>query len=367
MKIGIIDSISIVFIVVDFVVLFIPEVMNFVLSLDIIIRIFVIPAIIGLPVLLQIYARFLKPKHLTDRYPFDPVRYYSEEVNRFISGDLACIELYSSKKGLTEKNLANRIADNSEFSLPPDFSDRAKAIWEDTISEKYKKEGKKTGTHSTARLFDFEKKASGLVLFFQRAEYWQAVTNFHLDWKGWGEHIRDKITPEHAIKPLKDSVYSANHLGMGCILVTKDGKIVIQKRSKEVALYPEQLGLSTDGALAWEDRPNRISAPSPFMGIHREMNEELGVNRDDISDIRLIALYRKLEWGGKPAVVFVAHSNKTWRDILEKFRAAPKTRWETDRLIPLNNNRQEIKQFMARADICFPTKVGLYYYLKTLD
>ena len=148
----------------------------------------------------------------------------------------------------------------------------------------------------------------------------------------------------------------------------KGQKIILQERSKEVIIAPESIGLSSEGALGWEDRISKDNAPSPFIGMLHQLHDELGITREQIEEIKLIAIYRNLYWGGKPQALFIARTNCTFEEINRQFKAQPESAWETKRLIPLDkDNLLEIKKYLERDDVSFSAKVGLHYYIEALE
>lgn len=343
---------------------FIPEISSPIAWLDIQSRILLVFLLFVLGALLILYDRLLRPRKITERYSFDPFSYYPEEVKNCKSG-LPYVELFTSSEGLKVDDIENIIASPREFKFPPDFDWKARYFWK-KIKGHFEKEGREIGTQATARLYNFRynDRNKRLFLYFQKAQYWQAhVSNFNLDWKGWTEHLRDKIAPGPKLSSLRNAKKSANHLGLNCVIVTSDGKIFLQRRSSLVAVDPGLIGLSAAGHMRWESRREQNVPPSPFVGMFSEIEMELGITKDEINDIRLVAICRELNWGGKPTAFFVVHTDLTWEAVEKRFGSKPEGYWETEELIPFKEDDiEEIKRLIKRDDVGLPTKACLYYY-----
>ena len=366
------DWITIIAYIVALCFYFYPEISAYINSLNFICRVLLTLVFLLFPMFPSLYYRCIRPKELSENFPFDPFNYYpGENMKSFDGNVLPIVELFATAKGLSEDKVDCRFGYPKEFKFPQDFEIKALNVYWDKLSERLGKEGRRKGSAAKARLFDLEedKKSGILVLYFQKTEYWRTlVTNFFLDWKGYGEHLREVIAPKPKLNPLRDSILSSNHLGLNCILLTKDKKIILQERSKEVIIAPESIGLSSEGALGWEDRISKDNAPSPFIGMLHQLHDELGITREQIEEIKLIAIYRNLYWGGKPQALFIARTNCTFEEINRQFKAQPESAWETKRLIPLNkDNLLEIKKYLERDDVSFSAKVGLHYYIETLE
>lgn len=340
-----------------------PEILS---MLDVYIRASIVVSLFVVAVFPVLYDKKLRKRRITESYEFNPLHYYRDETN-LIRGDLPDTNLFEKGEGITENEVEGRFATPVEFELPVEFQAQAESMWK-KIESCYEKEGKTIGSNPTARLYSlaWNEKNEKLVLLFQKAQYWQAhVTNFNLDWTGWGEHIRNKIAPGPKLSPLSESKFSANHLGLNCILITEDGKIILQKRSMKVAVDPGSIGPSAGGRMKWEDRIARASPPSPFIGMFNQIHDELGITREEIDDLRLVAICRELQWGGKPTTIFIGRTNLPWKEVEQRFESKPESYWETDQLWPLNgDNRKDIEKMIERNDVGLPTKVCLYYYLK---
>ena len=79
----------------------------------------------------------------------------------------------------------------------------------------------------------------------------------------------------------------SNPLSVGIVLFTSDHKTVIGRRKKNRHIRPGMLGLIS-GAMEQMDNSNGI--PDPFLTAQRELREEIGVYREDITDIVCVGL-----------------------------------------------------------------------------
>jgi 8-oxo-dGTP pyrophosphatase MutT (NUDIX family) len=75
----------------------------------------------------------------------------------------------------------------------------------------------------------------------------------------------------------------ANAIGMSAALLTADGQLVMGRRNNRVAYYPNRIHPFA-GSLEPRDVPNI------FDGIRRELEEELRLDNDDVTDLRMLAI-----------------------------------------------------------------------------
>ncbi|HWB54658.1 MAG TPA: NUDIX hydrolase [Tepidisphaeraceae bacterium] len=75
----------------------------------------------------------------------------------------------------------------------------------------------------------------------------------------------------------------ANAVGMSVALRTDDGKLVMGRRNERVAYYPNRIHPFA-GSLEPDD------VPDVFAGIRRELSEELGLNADDLRNLKMLAI-----------------------------------------------------------------------------
>jgi len=295
--------------------------------------------------------------------PFDPFKYYLEDVKNCVNKNLPYIELFKSVEGLHEQDLICKTI-KEDFKIIPNLKQK----W-NNIKLYFKQKGLNIGSEITARLYKYEVDTinNKLILTFQKAEYWMAhVTNFNLDYKfkDWDRRLRDIVAPGPRIEPLERS-NCANHLGLGCILVMEDDKIVLQHRSSNVAVYSNLIGPSASGALGWEMRLFDEAFPSPFIGMRSEILSELGIRFENIKDMRLLALCRDLIWGGKPTAIFVVYTHLDSKTVAQLFDQKPEQYWETDKLEFIKSDDIErILKLMKRDDVALSTKACLFYYCK---
>jgi hypothetical protein len=105
----------------------------------------------------------------------------------------------------------------------------------------------------------------------------------------------------------------ANAIGMSAALLTADGKLVMGRRNDRVAYYPNRIHPFA-GALEPKDVPNI------FDGIRRELEEELHLRNEDVTDLRMLAIIedRRLL---QPEFIFFAQTPFTsdaLRDSLDR-------------------------------------------------
>lgn len=304
---------------------------------------------------------------IPEELPFNPIEYYPDEICNILSEEIPVIQIFHCKKGISEDKI-EYVINNEEFSIDSTIGSKY-----DRMRKYLENKGYEIGSQPKVRLFDYEIDNENKIirLHIQKTHYWMGhVSNFNLDLKfhGWGERLRDIVVPGPKIGSLPNSKAS-NHLGLNCIISTSDNNIILQQRSERVAINPNKLGPSVGGGMDWDFRISTHNPPSLFVGMKREIYEELGIEMEDLSDVRLVAICRELERGGKPTTLFVVETPLSSEEVLERYRIRPKDKWESNDIELVDSNDVErIKHIMyEREDVALETKECLYYYAKYRD
>ncbi len=103
----------------------------------------------------------------------------------------------------------------------------------------------------------------------------------------------------------------SNHLGCNGIIVTSDKRTILIKRSKSVSIgkstYATSVGASIKAKYAL-DGHQTFSLPGLKHAILREIEDELKIPAEHITDLLFLAAYRDLVEGGKPQLAFAAYT-----------------------------------------------------------
>lgn len=162
----------------------------------------------------------------------------------------------------TEEQVTSREVASSRRSTP-ELDQRIERAWQEALARP-----------GMMRLFD------GPMC---RLESW-AATHDRLDLSLSPTSYRDFLgTHLSGGAPAIDRAMRANALGASAALVTSDGYLVMGRRSRRVAYYPDRVH-----PFAGTVEP--ADAGKPFDAIRRELQEELQFPASDLSEIRCIGL-----------------------------------------------------------------------------
>lgn len=98
--------------------------------------------------------------------------------------------------------------------------------------------------------------------------------------------------------PLEKS-FCSNHLGLSCPVITKEGKIILNKGTQQKVTSAKLISPSASGAMDW-----REPFVTPFEVMQAELYEEIGLEPSETAGIKAIAIARELARGGKPEMFF---------------------------------------------------------------
>lgn len=199
--------------------------------------------------------------------------------------------------GLTEKQM-HFIEDTERYKLPPEIHRIKKSIIAQVTSVH---RSARFSDQQTWRISDFHSKTH--KIHFTKAKYSDfVVTNLAAQVgiiTDCGQLLYC-LEDGRRLRPLKKS-RPANHLGVAVIVVTSDIKTFLQRRSRYTLTYPNMLGPSASGTM-----DGRLTPPNPFEAMRAEIVEELGIEQDEIRDLRYLGLARDLRRAGQPDMFFIA-------------------------------------------------------------
>jgi hypothetical protein len=164
-------------------------------------------------------------------------------------------------------------------------------------------------------------------------------TNLVLDAKIKGKHetLRQSLHHDGVLENLNESPL-ANNLGINILLLTADGSLIIQQRSKKVALRRGEFCPSASGTVSLEDVPGDIALDRMY-GL-REAFEEIGIQSPDVvsETVVLLGITRELIRGGEPEMFLCAATSLSEGGIRAKWEHA-RDNWEATNLTFCNLGR----------------------------
>lgn len=211
----------------------------------------------------------------------------------------------------------------------------------DTLFRELQKKLKEYTNETNLRIVDIHCDGNKVDIYVQPTYYESYLrTNLVLDAKpkNHPDSLRSQLHVDGKLERLKDSPL-ANLAGINSLIFTADGSIVLQKRSRRVALRRGELSPSGSGTLAFVDVPSERTLVEILH--QREVFEEIGISHEDISTTQFLGITRELIRGGEPEMFFFATTRLSESDIREKWKRAP-DRWEARRLLCLPVGRQVV-------------------------
>lgn len=141
-------------------------------------------------------------------------------------------------------------------------------------------------------------------------------TNLVLDYEygEGGSTLRKLIHADKILDPL-NSTPLANNFGVNILIFTIDGKLIIQKRSKNVVVRPNEYCPSASGTISSLDIP-RSKVKLSEVPLMREAVEELGFPNYDVSNTYLLGITRELIRGGEPELFLAAKSGYSFDQLV---------------------------------------------------
>jgi hypothetical protein len=127
----------------------------------------------------------------------------------------------------------------------------------------------------------------------------------------------------------------ARTLGINILAVTRDRKIILQKRSNKTNIYGGTTYPSASGSVEYMDSIVLSQADSAMKKVilGKELFEEVAIFPTDIQDMQLIGLYEDNYRLRLPDMFFVATISNSFQEVKNKYeRDLSKDRFETEKI-----------------------------------
>lgn len=140
----------------------------------------------------------------------------------------------------------------------------------------------------------------------------------------------------------------ADPVGTSAILLSSDGVLVFGRRSQRVALYPGFIH-PFGGTL---EPPAEATVLDPFAEMRRELMEEVGIDADDIADLRIIAVVEDRHLR-QPELLYAARTRLTTATITQRL-----DRHEHSGCWMLPDEQQHLEAVLHSDDTITPVLAG---------
>ena len=182
---------------------------------------------------------------------------------------------------------------------------------------------KKYHNDNNLRLCGFSATDGGATLECQNVMFEDSIrTNLVLDadFQGQGNTLRKELHNEHRLESLETSLL-ANQCGVNILVFTPNGELIIQMRSRSVAVRPGEYCPSGSGTIESSDVPSS-AATLADANVLREAHEEIGVWTPEEDSVTLLGITRELIRGGQPEFFFAAKDSRNKDQVLAGARIA---------------------------------------------
>jgi len=319
--------------------------------------------------------KVFKPKYLN--YDLNKLKsYYKDEC--FVGKKVPYVELFNFIKS-PEIELNFSIL-TEVFRLDYIDSTELKAFQINALKE-FQQKGKVTHDSFTVRLNDYKLNKNELTLEIQKSRYSDQVqSHLVLDWKNkylaelGNATLRGFLIAKygHKLPPL-DAKLLSNSIGISIVIFYRRDNVLLpylpyrnkstfSKKRNEPSIFEGIYHCSASGALEWGQGINNLSDVKEEM--YREIEEEIGLKKNDLKILECVSLAREVLRAGKPQFFFIGYTNLSEPELRKKrIEAIQKSKCIEDKVeiqdkhLTLTNEGIEIKNAL----ISLETIGNLYY------
>lgn len=258
---------------------------------------------------------FAKDEGLDWAFPYQT--FYQGELNNLLTID-ADGETYLLPQ--TKVFLPTKLVSGATLGIEliePDFQTRCNIT---LVLDLYRAKAARTD----AKFFDGENarliNATEQSLTFQGCSYFDYIsTNLALDYPlPMGTTLRHQLHGDGRLGPLASSPL-ANAAGINGLLFSRDGHLILQRRSDRVLIRPHEICPSFSGTVDKEDivKARLLGSTFNLFDAPREMVEELGIRRSAIINLAFLGITRELIRGGAPELFYAMDVDMAASTILK--------------------------------------------------
>lgn len=273
--------------------------------------------------------KVFNPKYLN--YDLNKLKsFYKDEC--FVGKKIPYVELFNFIE--SPEIRVNLSILNNDFKLDDINSNEIKAFQINALNE-FQQKGKVTHDSFTVRLNSYKLNKNELTIEIQKSKYSDQVqSHLVLDWKN--KHFTDLGSATlrgfliakygHKLPPLDEKLLS-NSIGISSVIFyRKDNtllpylpfrnKSIFSKKRNEPSLFEGIYHCSASGALEWGHGISNFSEIKEDM--YREIEEEIGLKKNDLKILECISLTREVLRAGKPQFFFIGYTNLNESQLREK-------------------------------------------------
>jgi 8-oxo-dGTP pyrophosphatase MutT (NUDIX family) len=144
-----------------------------------------------------------------------------------------------------------------------------------------------------------------------------------------------------------DAEFLANPVGVSTVLLTRDDFLMLGVRNDRVAYYPNRVH-----PFAGSLEPDDVDAASIFNCVRRELDEELSLRPDEITDARCVGLVEDLSLR-QPELIFSVRTTRSRQQVEASVHAA-----EHHDSLAIAADRASLEQELAKATPFTPVGIA---------
>ncbi len=184
------------------------------------------------------------------------------------------------------------------------------------------------------RVNHIDKDKNFIKVYLGETQYFYSlITNRAMDFRINGNiNLRKLFVLDNSVGSLSDSKLS-NHLGFNAVVETIDEKIVFVKRSKNLSVEKDNLGLGVQASFKYKYiKEAKDIKDGIYNAIKKEAKDELNIDNNNIDKCKIIYIYRNLVEGGKPQLLIYIKLNITSEQVYMKFNTLVEYKHENPNL-----------------------------------
>ena len=227
--------------------------------------------------------------------------------------------------------------------------DRASTIYEppEIITKYY---GELLSAHETSSIYnqlcirvdDWHMDNNVFTLHTSRTTYFHSmVTNRAMDYQFNRLSVRSLFEYGPFISTLSESKLS-NHLGFNGFISSGDSFIILVLRSKKLSIGKDTWGCSINASVKAKyalGKNKEMTTNGLIDCINMEIQDELKIPVQCVSDVQFISAYRDIVEGGKPQLLFYAKVKDSLSEIISRFRLSSKKSAMQNAIWPLEDGK----------------------------